>query len=571
MQKALAKNLLLILSVFMLFLIPKTICSASSSAAAKTTFKNMEALKAATLTSGAIVTTQGYNSPNDGGGASYTITSSPKYPVDDIYVIQLAHNKYAQMVFSSDSKINVACAGIFPGANISEPLNALIKASVGKVAGIKFNSGDYFIENSITLLSLSYEGADGTNFVVADKYVGKYDKIFLTPSSSGKTYNLVLRNLNFSFLTKKNHPLSNREVVFIALHDIASCTIDNCHVIAAPNDSSGCFVKTDLLWFRFSDNKNINIVNSSFLNAMGLCVPSSDTSHLIGGCLWMAGNKGKSTIKHVNVTNCTFETTVSDEAIALWDGTFRDINFTNCTIHNFARKCDNVLSFYNGSFSGIRFTGTNFISDSPAKYIAKTFSTTAKCDYSFDGCNVQINDHEKNNFAFFLFSQDALGSTLTVNNSNFSTSSDTESKCVVYYSGCTNSQSSFNGCSFDGNYAYGISLLEKSKSVGLKCTSSNINTNTLLLNIKEATNCKLVFDNNTIYSKVTTTVNNSGTLDYSFTNNTICTESPGVLINLNNVSKTNGSSVLTVASNSVELSYFYSNTSVNQNSYIKVQ
>ena len=147
-------TILLFSTLFSIFILDLPV-SANGKTHNKIFLENIQALKSSDLKEGSFVKTLGYITKQDNGGADYFITSHPDYPVDDIFVIKTSGNKYAQMLFDQTSMINVACAGIFPSSNISDNLNKLISQSEGKVSGIQFNSGKYYLDKAVALRSLN--------------------------------------------------------------------------------------------------------------------------------------------------------------------------------------------------------------------------------------------------------------------------------------------------------------------------------------------------------------------------------------------------------------------------------
>ncbi len=349
-------------------------------------FNSVTELKESILDPGVSVQTSGYFLPGDGGGASYVITNKPSAPVDDVYVIELPNYRYAELVYNSSDVLNVACAGIFPDQKISLRLNNLIKNGAGKIKGIQFNPGVYYIDSGINLYSMYYYGTDDTVLSVSPDFSTQRYGIFVNADTRGK-YNID--NITFDYNSSDASILANRESAIMALASVKLCNISNCEFIATNSSDNNTVI--DLLWFRHSDIiENVTIVNSTFSNLTGQnCDPNKTVR---GGCLWFDGpvedhNKSFSGIR---IYKCTVTNTTSDEAIAFWNGNFTNVKF-DLSFINVKHKTNNVVSFHNCSYHDVAFTRMSFLSECVAQSIIVLDAATLQSDIRFIECGFSLD------------------------------------------------------------------------------------------------------------------------------------------------------------------------------------
>ena len=355
------------------------------------TFDDIESLKKADLAIDTIVTTKGYSRSGDNGGAKYVIKSTPDYKVDNIFVIPMQNGTYAQMVFQPNDIINVACAGIQPGNRIASKLNVLISSAEGKVKGISFNSGNYLLEDRVSLRSLDYIGSGHTQLSVCTDFAPGDDRILLTkPDSNHSIFTLNISNIDFVMETTASHPLKSKEVKLLSLHEIDGCNITNCNFYTYPATNDGGFMKVDLLWFKHSNEiKNINIEHCSFSNLTG----QNSSGTLVGGCVWICGqtNTYDTWRGNIHISDCDFESTVNDESIAIWRGDFHNIKVDNCTFTNHSHSSSNVIALYGGTFNDVAVTNCVFNLNTSSTYVIKLTQLVNASNVEYNNLTFNLN------------------------------------------------------------------------------------------------------------------------------------------------------------------------------------
>lgn len=542
------------------------------------TYNDISEMKNANLKSGSIVSTKGYYEQNDNGYATYIITNNPTYPIDNTFVIPLTNGLYAEMQFTSDSIINVASAGIDPNNCNSDALNTLIhNVFYNGAKGIKFNDGTYVIDKPILLESLDYYGDSNTTISVGNNFSTPDDKIIYTLPNSNSNYNLVFDSINFLFETTNSHPLHDKETVFLALHNIDSCLINNCSIISRPSSENGDFMKVDNLWFRFSEkHKNITIKNSSILNLTGSAYKGNASDILVGGVIWITGKGNSSSISNVLLENVNMETTTTDEAFAMWNGHFSNIKIKNCSLHNYAHLSHNLITLANGLFTDVVFDNMNAIVNAPTSYVFKTYAILENSNINLTNCNVKIDNNSTDdlNYSIILTSSNTSNTIYTINSSTFDISNTSKYRSFITVTNANDTNYSFNNCSVSGLLTYGFAFLEKTNHIDMSCSSTYINTKNVLMNLKRAYNCNLDFNNNQIDSKITTVVNVEGDFNYEFSNNTITANNPGSIISTNQLRNISSKSNLVLSQNYLANgktpSIYQTNCNVPEETYLTV-
>ncbi len=347
---------------------------------------NISELKTMDLEVGSTVQTEGYNEAGDNGGATYIITDSPEYNADNVFVIPVKNKKYAQMVIGADDLLNVACAGIYPDTKISSKFNTLVYLVSGRVRGVQFNSGTYYLESAIYLKSMEMHGTGETLISVSPDYSTKRYGIFTNSDSSAS---FTIEGINFEYNSNEDFLLADYETAMFALTNIAYCHVNNCTFTAtnAADNNTGI----SLLWFRNCEQlENVTIENCKFYDLIGYA--SDQDKMLRGGCIWFngPGNNHGIVFSNINVINCELVHVTSDESIAFWNGDFRDVTIKDVTIKS-EHKTNNVIALHNCSYHNVEFDHVDFNSHCKARTVFLLEYQEAASDISIHNCNFDIN------------------------------------------------------------------------------------------------------------------------------------------------------------------------------------
>ncbi len=537
-------------------------------------FNNVNELKKASGFSSRLVATRGYFNIDDNGGAYYRIVESTDKTIDGIFVLKLDCGKYAELQYDSKTILNVACAGVFPNESISEKLNRLIYSATNKIYGIQFNDGTYTLDKPVYLDSLNFYGTGNTELSVSSLFHTNDDKVMLTEQYTDKTFKLSFKNIDFSFETCSNHTLQGREIVFLALHNISSCVIDNCNIVARPSDENGAYMPVDLLWFRFSEaHRNITITNSRFINMTGILYPASNDVTLTGGCLWFTGHSEQSKISNINISNCYFETTVNDEAVAIWSGKCSDISIKNSTIKTYSHNNNNMVTLNDGRFNNVLFDNVNFEAAVPTCYMFKASKLMDNSSVSFRRCHFKASSTKSdNNFSVLEISDSVSANKIIIDHCNVCLDNQTSYRGVITSISSEDTDICMTNCKVVGQYTYGIVVFDNTRNVSFSCKSNILKTSGHLMELKNSHLSNFEISNNDIYCSISAVIDNSGSFNYVLSNNTI--NQPGIVICLNQVNSVDSKSHLTIVSNSIsdgeQIIPFFSNSNISQNDFMYV-
>lgn len=371
------------------------ITSATDSSPSSTaSFTNIEAMKRAALQEGQFAKTYYYQSEGDFGGALYQISRVPHYSHPNLS-IKLYNGLYANIQITNGS-INVASMGIFPNQDMSSLLYKLEKELQSNVSEFVFNNGTYYIADELLIGSFSYIGSSSTTWAVAPSFSRRTYRIIRADSKDWNNIplNIHIESINFLYETHSDSPINNLELLLLAIAGSDNCNINNCTFTAKPAAQNGAYAKIDLLWFRDSSSKNIHISNSKFYN---LTAAEHNTEHLIGGCFWYMG-KDNEICENIIVDNCEFNTTLSDEAVCIWRGRFKNIIFNNCLFANDVHQCDGLVGMNNALFDSLKFNNCRFRSDVSTKkqLFFYNIHSTEYSDISVENCTfMNNNDNEE--------------------------------------------------------------------------------------------------------------------------------------------------------------------------------
>lgn len=498
------------------------------------TFATFNDINTDLLYNGCIVSTNGYSSVNDGGNATYLITNKPSYPIDDIFVIKLNSNLYAQMQFSSSSIINVACAGIMPNENISANLNKFIKTCVDKVAGIRFNSGIYYIDSSISLEQLDYYGSDNTVLSISPNY-NTYSYGIITNSTNCSVLNID--NITFDYTTSNNHLLANKSSVLLALNDITESNISNCRFYA--NNQSANTTSITLLWFRHCNFvNNVSITNTAFENNTGELLDNNTL--LRGGCLWFNGNLDSNAnhLSNIKIDNCSFKQTTSDEAIGFWHGLFNNITISNSSISSIDHKTNNLISFFDGKFNAINLHDNTFNTSSDARIVIKAENLWQQSDFDISKCTFLLNainsEPYKSTQSVFLINNDQYGSTINFKNNTLSSSNNTMYLALL---NCESNKSTIIVIR-DNNIScpllYGFVYISNSTNINAITTDNMIENNSFVSTTYNCDNCSLSVENSEIIDGKTFLAKPNSNLTCTLSNNNYSVNDKESIIKYNN-------------------------------------
>ena len=484
-------------------------------------FSTVEDMRQTDLEVGWIVSTAGYRYEDDNGGATYRIVQKSEYKTDNVYVIPIRGHLYAEMVFDEDTIVNVASAGIYPEENIGAKLNTLMYYSRGRVRGIEFNSGTYYIEKKIYLYDgLEVYGNGESVLSVAHDYSSSGTAVFVC---SDTDMNLVFDSICFDYETDNTHPLSRCESVLMALTNISSCTINNCS-FRAVNNTPEANIAIDLLWFMHTPKmNNISITDCVFENLTG--VGSSPDTMLRGGSLWMSGPSGTTNYEFsdIEISNCIFNHTTNDEAIGIWSGKFKNVTLNNNTIESSEHNTNNIITFYRGQFTNVLFADNDLSSYSKANAVIKIGDISSDSTIDIVGNDLSLNADGGNPYSttqsIILLIDDKANSTLVVQDNTISTDNDTEYRSLINCKNNTSNQIELSNNDITCPLVYGMIYINQSKDIDAEIRGNSIDNASY---IAAASNCdggELGIFDNTIVSSNEVLVKETNTLNCVVQNN----------------------------------------------------
>lgn len=342
------------------------------------------------LSIGQRVRTKGYNSVGDKGDAQYLIKNKNDIVEDGFIYIKLQNDLIAEIVLDRDSYVNVMAANIQTNTKISDQLNYMIKAISGKVKGIQFNSGIYYIDKRINLTSMDYIG-NGTALSISKDFETKTNQFFSTEYEYKNNKNAIdisFLDIEFIYDVYTSFLNENSDTMIMCLMGIDHCSINNCKFItkpAGPNENSS---SVTCLWFQQSDIKNVSINNCIFDNETGT---GNDDKYMKGGCVWFKSTDD-GLISNITITNSVFTTTTSDEIIAVWNAAICDaFHIQGNTLNVVGKHSGNAMAFYRSTFSDLVIDRNILNIASPCQRIIKFLGASEKNNFNVKVQNCEIN------------------------------------------------------------------------------------------------------------------------------------------------------------------------------------
>lgn len=512
------------------------------------TVRNIEELKSLDLEVGCTVYTEGYADVGDNGNAAYLITDSPDYNADNVFVIQLNNRKYAQMIFDTDDIINVACAGIFPDNKISAQLNSLIYLISGKVRGLKFNSGTYYLESAVYLKSTEMYGTGDTLISVSPDFTTKTYGIITNTDVSAK---FTFDNLNFEYNSSEDFMLADHETALFAFSNIDYCHINKCTFTASNTVDNDTGIS--LLWFRHCDQiNNITIENSTFHNLIGYA--SHQDKLLRGGCIWFngPGNNHNNTFENITIRNCEFTHVTSDEAIAFWNGDFRNVTIENSTIKS-EHKTNNIIAFHNCSYHNAELNKVNFISHCKARTSLLLEYIEAASDITIHECYFDINAENASPYT-------DVKNVIFINNDNYASVTAFKDNTVISSDGTTygNLITCYDSISSKINVThnmistptlYGVVYITNSTGIEAQINDNTLSGASYISATDKCTDSTLSLVQNRISGGQSLLVKSTTSLNYNVNGNDIDTDTNSNLITYQSTAKASSNITLNTSNN----------------------
>ena len=450
---------------------------------AQAEFANIEELKSANLSNGDTATTKGFYTENDGGGAEYHILQSPRIRENKYTTFKLDNGLFAELVFDSDSILNIAALGIMPETKVASDLNTIFNILEHKISGFQFQTGTYYIEEPLYLHSYAYYG-NSTTFLVSNDFNAKEINIILTKKTNTEPYDITLSNIDFVIETGTNSSLYNYDSVLVALRYINSCSIDSCNFIARPSASNGAFQSVCVLWFKQTDMiKNVKITNCNVINDTGLNYNGSEKDNLLGGTLLFSGPKDDyyNKFENIQVSDCKLTSTINDETVSLWNGNYNNVSFNNCIIENSNHPSNNLITLYRGEFHNTSFNNCQINVAKPARNVIKYRQLTNASDIIFNGCDIMLNSTDStpgnNSVCLFKIDDDIVNysgiTTATFNNCNIEATPGTVYGSYFRYNNVDNKDLYINDCEINGEVQLGKAYISNAKNVDINIVNSD--------------------------------------------------------------------------------------------------
>jgi len=183
-----------------------------------TGFTTVEQMKKATLPVGSVTFTQGYYTPNDGGGAQYLIVAGGTGTDDGGSYIDLAGGQQAELMYSN--VIKSAWFGDVTGGNVSTNVQAAVDfASSSGVKHVMLSPGNKtYTAIKIPSAGMWIEGPDTKALNITNASTST--PVFIT--EDGQTRNLWIKMNSFTITTPDNgtHGIFLRNWEHLDLRDI---------------------------------------------------------------------------------------------------------------------------------------------------------------------------------------------------------------------------------------------------------------------------------------------------------------------------------------------------------------
>ena len=446
-------------------------------------FTNIEELKASTsLKAGDKVTTKGFYSSDDSGGATYKIIAKPQLNENPYTTFKLANGLFAELDFNTDSMIRVPSVGVTAGTECAAQLNQIFKLLQYKVHGFQFSKGTYFIEEPLYLRSFAYYG-DDTTLQITPNFNKKEVNCILTLKSNDRPYEIEMHNMNFLMETGPASSLYNEKSVLVALRYIGSCVIDHCNFVARPFAENGGFQIVHMLWFKQTDLiQNVTITNCEVINDSAKNYSGSASDNLLGGGLLFSGPNGNysTPINNITIKNCNIESTINDENLSFWNGNFTNVLVDNCTISNSDHPSNNLVTFYRGEFHNVVVNNCKINAMEPTKNVIKYRELVNASDLTFNGTDIlldsETSDPNSNSISFFKCDSDLTNygdvTTATFNDCTIEATDTTVYGTLFKYTGLNNKQLNLNDCEISGTTRYGHGSISGSNDIEINFSNT---------------------------------------------------------------------------------------------------
>lgn len=503
----------------------------------------------ADIPSGTVVKTKGYASIGDGGAATYQIVDVRE--IHELFASKMDNGKYAQLILSEE--INVAQVGIFPNKGMADLFNTLLVEAykTGIITTVKFNSGTYIIDKPILLRSLNYVGTGETVLSVSKSIETKGNRVIYTAPGTFPSYSLTFSNIDFVMETCKDHTMVDAQVILLCLQEIESCKITNCNFKSYRSETNGIFMMTDLVWFKHSKTlKNIEVSNCTFQNLTGVGYEGDAADTLVGGDLWFCGKEKTidTQISNIKIHDCYFETTVTDEALALWRGIYNDVEISNCSFKNHSHDSHNLFALHNGTFNNTTIKDCTATISAACRHPFKVTRMTGESDVLFDNLDFTIDsgvtDTKDKNSCLFYTGEDSLEIEGTVpgkvliKNCDATTSNGSVYRAFAALSHTAQKTYEIVNCKMNMTCNYGMVMMSSSDRCNMRVASCTMNNQDYLLRMENTAYCRMMIDNNIIKGKISAIIRPKAAVFYRFSKN-LCTGSAyGTSLLCNDLTKT---------------------------------
>jgi hypothetical protein len=391
----------------------------------------IEELKSTDASKGAIITTNGYYEADDNGGAKYSVSADPKYPLETNLTFALNNGLYANLSTDRKSVVNIETFGITDGY-IAGALNSVLPYLSGNIDGIRFPDGNYYVEDAVVLKSINFYGSNNSTIIVDSKYASNSFAVFRTDSDVSNSVSFH----NIHMVANIDNNISRkRTITLLYLRNIDGCTISDCTFQANESADINPFIAVNLVWFQTDIASNVTVKRSTFKNNTGLDYQPGTDIKLHGGCLWFSGETLDAHMSKLSISNCVFDSTVADEHVGIWNGHFSDVNLSQCSFSNNSRHIsDNFLTFCAASYNSINISDIDMTINSSTMYPIKFTNFLEQSDFTIDNCNITFNFDKKSNpsthsFSVVYVDEDQLVDSdipvdIIFRNSSFRSSSD---------------------------------------------------------------------------------------------------------------------------------------------------
>lgn len=287
------------------------------------TFNTKSELKnASNLIDGVDTLTLGGTDYLDGNTNLYkirTVTSGDV--VDDVNILSLVNypTLIAERIPKTDRGvyINVKTLGAV-GDGVTDD-STIINNAINDYGYVYIPSGTYYMGSYMDIKDNTHIISDNATILYDDNTTGyltnpvRFTKVF-------SVKNVIIEDITFKAHFKRSIYTTQDKYLLVGVSEGSeNIEFNNCKFISSsdPNvNNMGCNV-----WISLGANKLITINNCYFENL---------TDQVEGGCLWVFGNQ-----KNIEVNNCEFHHTCSDETVACWgvDATvYPEMSMNSCRI-----------------------------------------------------------------------------------------------------------------------------------------------------------------------------------------------------------------------------------------------